>query len=283
MIDRKKLIEDITESVWKEINRAPRAKIDEVCGDCTGTCAGRCAFKMPAFIDAGAERIAGAPGMGKVREDVASLIDHTLLKPDATRREVEKLIDEAARFHFMSVCVNPCWVRFCADRLAGTDVAVCTVIGFPLGANTTEIKAAEAKRAQDDGAVELDMVINVGRLKGGEDQAVFDDIRAVVGARRPGNLVKVIIETCLLTDDEKRRACRIAKRAGADFVKTSTGFAGGGATAADVALMREEVGASLGVKASGGIRSRKDLDAMVRAGATRIGASAGVKIVGGGD
>ena len=194
--------------------------------------------------------------------------------------DFEELCDEAAEHSFMSVCVNPTWVALAAKRLSGTAVAVCTVIGFPLGANRPEIKAEEARRAQDDGATELDMVINVGRLKSSEDDAVRDDIATVVGARRPGSLVKVIIETCFLTDEEKRRASRLAKAAGADFVKTSTGFGTGGATAADIALMRAEVGSALGVKASGGVGGYDDLVTMVRAGATRIGASAGVKIIG---
>ncbi|MCA9322052.1 MAG: deoxyribose-phosphate aldolase [Planctomycetes bacterium] len=214
-----------------------------------------------------------------MKGDLAGLIDHTLLKPDGTRAEIDQLCREAAQHRFMSVCVNPTWVRHAAQRLTGSGVAVCTVIGFPLGANRSDLKAEEAKRAQDDGATELDMVINVGALKSGDLDLVRDDIRAVVATRRSGSLVKVIIETCLLTDEEKRTACRLARQAGADFVKTSTGFAGGGATAADIALMREVVGSALGVKASGGVRTRSDVEAMVAAGATRIGASAGVKIV----
>lgn len=282
MIDENKLIETITDEVCRRLGSpTARSVRDRVCGDCSGACATRCAFKMPAFVGAGADRIGGSPGMGRPRADLAGLIDHTLLKPEATRRQVEQLCREAAEHRFASVCVNPTWVRTCADRLAGTGVAVCTVIGFPLGANHADTKAFEARRAQDDGAVELDMVINVGALKSGDHDLVRDDIAAVVGARRPGSLVKVILETCLLDDEEKRTACRLARQAGADFVKTSTGFSSGGATAADIALMREVVGTSLGVKASGGVRTRADLDEMVRAGATRIGASAGIKIVAG--
>lgn len=273
------LIDQITDEVYRLLKAGPLHERTRVCGDCTGSCVTRCAFKIPDFIDAGADRIGGTLGMGRVQRDAAQLIDHTLLKPDASRRMIETLCDEAAQFNFMSVCVNPTWVRTAADRLSGTGVATCTVIGFPLGACRSDVKAFEARRAQEDGATELDMVINVGRLKSGEHTYVQDDIAAVVGARREGSLVKVIIETCLLNDQEKRDACRLAKAAGADFVKTSTGFAGGGATAADIALMRETVGPGLGVKASGGVSNFEDLRTMVKAGATRIGASAGVRIV----
>ncbi len=273
------LIDQITEQVYRLLKDGPSHERTKVCGDCTGNCANRCAFKIPDFVDAGADRIGGTLGMGRVKRDAAQLIDHTLLKPDASRRMVEALCDEAAQFNFMSVCVNPTWVRTAADRLAGSGVATCTVIGFPLGATRSDVKALEARRAQEDGATELDMVINVGRLKSGEHSCVQDDIAAVVGERRSGSLVKVIIETCFLTDQEKRDACLLAKNAGADFVKTSTGFGGGGATAADIALMRAVVGPSLGVKASGGVSNLDDLKTMVKAGATRIGASAGVRIV----
>lgn len=278
-MDEARLIEQLTEEIWRRIGCGPRAEQDKVCGDCTGTCASRCAFKIPQLLQAGAQRIGGGPGMGPVRGDVAKLIDHTLLKPSATRAQVEALCDEASEHGFMSVCVNPTWVATAARRLTGTGVATCTVIGFPLGANRPDTKADEARRAQDDGAVELDMVINVGRLKSGEHDAVRDDIAAVVGARRPGSLVKVIIETCFLTDEEKAVASRLSKEAGADFVKTSTGFGSGGATAEDVAIMRAAVGGALGVKASGGVGDYEGLLSMVEAGATRIGASAGVKIV----
>lgn len=278
-MDESRLVEEITEEICRRLSCAVRAQQDKVCSDCTGTCASRCAFKIPDLLNVGVDRIGGGPGMGPVREDVAQLIDHTLLKPDATRSEVEALCAEASEHSFMSVCLNPTWVSLAAERLNGTGVAVCTVIGFPLGAGLPEVKAAEASRAQDDGATELDMVINVGRLKSGEHDHVRDDIAAVVGVRRPGSLVKVIIETCLLSDDEKRVACRLAKEAGADFVKTSTGFGGGGATVADVAMMREVVGGTLGVKASGGVKDYDDVLDMVEAGATRIGASAGVRIV----
>ena len=278
MQHRNELIEKITEEVCRRLQ--PRSVKDRVCADCTGGCVSRCAFKIPKLLEAGVDRLGGTLGMGSIRADVARLIDHTLLRPSATRREVETLCDEAAEHRFMSVCVNPTWVELAARRLAGTGVAVCTVIGFPLGANRSDVKAFEAQRAQDDGATELDMVINVGALKGGMNDVVRDDIAAVVGTRRPGSLVKVIIETCYLTDAEKTVASRLAKEAGADFVKTSTGFGSGGATAADIAIMRAAVGRALGVKASGGVKGFGDVVDMVRAGATRIGASAGVAIVG---
>ncbi len=214
--------------------------------------------------------------------NVAKLIDHTLLKADATKAEVAKLVEEAKKYEFASVCVNPTWVPFCAQELKATGVDVCTVIGFPLGANTPEVKAFEASNAIVNGATEVDMVINIGALKDGDDALVLRDIQAVVDAAKGKALVKVIIETCLLTDEEKVRASQLSVQAGADFVKTSTGFSTGGATAEDVALMRKTVGPDVGVKASGGVRSEEDLNAMVAAGATRIGASSGVKIMEGG-
>ncbi len=214
--------------------------------------------------------------------NVAKLIDHTLLKADATKAEVAKLVEEAKKYEFASVCVNPTWVPFCAHELKGTGVDVCTVIGFPLGANTPEVKAFEASNAIVNGATEVDMVINIGALKDGDDALVLRDIQAVVDAAKGKALVKVIIETCLLSDEEKVRASQLSVQAGADFVKTSTGFSTGGATAEDVALMRKTVGPDVGVKASGGVRSEEDLNAMVAAGATRIGASSGVKIMEGG-
>lgn len=205
-------------------------------------------------------------------------IDHTLLKPDASQEQIETLIEEAKKYDFASVCVNPTWVNFAAQALKATDVKVCTVIGFPLGANTPELKAFETSDAIQNGADEVDMVINIGALKSRNFDLVERDIRAVVEAAK-GTLVKVIIETCLLTDDEKVKACQIAQKAGADFVKTSTGFSTGGATVADVALMRKTVGPDMGVKASGGARSYEDALAFIKAGATRIGASSGVAIM----
>ena len=205
-------------------------------------------------------------------------IDHTLLKPDASQEQIETLIEEAKKYDFASVCVNPTWVSFAAQALKATDVKVCTVIGFPLGANTPELKAFETSDAIQNGANEVDMVINIGALKSRNFDLVERDIRAVVESAK-GTLVKVIIETCLLTDDEKVKACQIAQKAGADFVKTSTGFSTGGATVADVALMRKTVGPDMGVKASGGARSYEDALAFIKAGATRIGASSGVAIM----
>lgn len=205
-------------------------------------------------------------------------IDHTLLKADASQEQIETLIEEAKKYDFASVCVNPTWVSFAAQALKATDVKVCTVIGFPLGANTPELKAFETSDAIQNGANEVDMVINIGALKSRNFDLVERDIRAVVEAAK-GTLVKVIIETCLLTDDEKVKACQIAQKAGADFVKTSTGFSTGGATVEDVALMRKTVGPDMGVKASGGARSYEDALAFIKAGATRIGASSGVAIM----
>ena len=211
--------------------------------------------------------------------ELAKCIDHTLLKTDARRADLERLVEEAKAYHFASVCVSPIWVSFAAHALQGSGVKTCTVIGFPQGATPSEVKAFETKRAIADGAEEVDMVIAVGKLKDGDDAYVKADIEAVVAAAKGKAVTKVIIETCLLTDEEKRRACLLAKEAGADFVKTSTGFFTGGATAADVKLMRESVGEDIGVKASGGVRSRADAEAMIAAGATRLGTSSGVKIV----
>lgn len=210
---------------------------------------------------------------------IAGMIDHTLLRSDATKEEIKRLAEEAKEYEFASVCVNPAWVAYAAEQLAGSKVKVCTVIGFPLGAATSKVKAYETTDAIGRGAAEVDMVINIGALKSGDDDIVLRDIQAVVDAAAGKALVKVIIETALLSDDEKVRACKLAVQAGADFVKTSTGFQGGGATAEDVALMRRTVGPDVGVKASGGVRSLNDVTQMVEAGATRIGASSGVQIV----
>ena len=224
----------------------------------------------------------GEPSAGNA--DLARYIDHTLLRPDAVAADVDKLCDEAAAHRFASVCVNPAWVRRAAERLRGTGIAVASVIGFPFGATPAEVKVFEARRATADGATEIDMVINVGALRSSMTDLVRDDIAAVAGACHEGGaLCKAIIETALLTDDEKVTACRLAQQAGADYVKTSTGYASGGATVADVELMRRTVGPEMGVKASGGIRTAEDVRAMIAAGATRIGASAGVKIVTGGE
>jgi deoxyribose-phosphate aldolase len=244
------------------------AVVDECCPD-----------RLRGVLDAGASRV-GVHAAGGAPSEVAALIDHTLLKPDATRKEIEELCREAAQFKFATVCVNPTWVALAARRLAGSGVGVCSVVGFPLGATTGDVKSYETRRAIYDGAREIDMVINVGALKSGDLRIVERDIDGVVASARDcGALTKVIIEAALLTDEEKVTACTLAKAAAADYVKTSTGFGPGGATAADVALMRRVVGAEMGVKAAGGVRDLESLKAMVAAGATRVGASAGVKIV----
>ena len=219
--------------------------------------------------------------MEYTKRNVAGMIDHTLLKADATEAQIAKLCQEAKEHGFASVCVNPGYVPEAAEALKGTDVRVCTVIGFPLGATSSEAKAAETADAIAKGAAEVDMVVNVGRIKSGNWDYVRSDIAAVVNAARGRALTKVIIETCLLTDDEKIRVCETAKDAGADFVKTSTGFSTGGATAADIALMRKTVGPDMGVKASGGIHSTEEAIALIEAGASRIGASAGIAIISG--
>jgi deoxyribose-phosphate aldolase len=230
----------------------------------------------------GADRVSFHGEAADVPMDLARYIDHTLLKPEATAADIDKLCAEAREFQFASVCINPTWVKRAATNLRGSEVVTCTVIGFPLGATTTAIKAMEARRALREGAREVDMVLNVGALKSGEFEAVREDIAQVAeAAHEVGGLCKVILETALLTDEEKVVASSLAKDAKADFVKTSTGFGSGGATVYDVALMRETVGPDMGVKASGGVRTLEDVEDMIAAGATRIGASAGVQIVGG--
>jgi deoxyribose-phosphate aldolase len=275
--DFEQLVEQITDVIYARLNGQADDQA-KMCG-CTSECFHRCPERMHRVVDAGAARIGLVLGQTGSARDWASLIDHTLLKPDASQNEIKHLCEEAAQYHFASVCVNPTWVRACACHLQGSGVPVCTVIGFPLGATLPDVKAYEARRAIMDGAREVDMVINVGALKSGDDCLVEHDIRSVVEVAHEHDVTcKVIIETALLTDDEKVRACQAAKSAGADFVKTSTGFSKGGATVADIALMRRTVGADLGVKASGGVKSMADARAMVEAGATRIGASVGVKI-----
>ncbi|RFU61338.1 deoxyribose-phosphate aldolase [Bacillus sp. V59.32b] len=212
-------------------------------------------------------------------QNVAGIIDHTLLKADATKDQIKVLCEEAREYEFASVCVNPTWVKYASELLQGSDVKVCTVIGFPLGANTPETKAFEVKNAIENGADEVDMVINIGALKDKDDSLVERDIRAVVEAAKGKALTKVIIETSLLTEEEKVRACSLSVKAGSDYVKTSTGFSTGGATPEDVALMRKTVGPEIGVKASGGVRNTDDANKIIEAGASRIGASAGVSIV----
>lgn len=285
-------LEDLVAQVADELARrvesggAARPLTGEIgagpwCGLCdkVGTCANTCPERVDGIVAAGATRVEGRPGLGQVDSQTAGLIDHTLLKPDATRDQVRTLCAEAAKFQFASVCVNPFWVPYCVGLLADQNVPVCTVVGFPLGASSSATKAQAAAEAVAAGAGEIDMVLNVGALKSGMADVVASDIRAVREAIGANVVLKVILETCYLDDREKISACEIAKAAGANFVKTSTGFGSGGATAPDIALMRRVVGPAMGVKASGGIRDRDTADVMVRMGATRIGASASVKIV----
>ena len=245
-----------------------------------GLCVKTCFDETGMVVSAGAERLSST--LGGIPQDLnlAGMIDHTLLKPDATPDQIAQLCFEARKYGFASVCINPAWVSLCAQLLQGSPVKVCTVIGFPLGATAPEVKAFETKNAIDNGATEIDMVINIGALKARDLEMVAKDIRGVVNAAHArGHIVKVILETVLLTDEEKTIGSLISKEAGADFVKTSTGFAGGGATVKDIELMRRVVGRDMGVKASGGVRTYEDAESMVKAGATRIGASAGVKII----
>lgn len=273
--DLQRLIDMITEEVIAAQGGRPvrtRCACHAVSNDC-------CPDRLRAVMDAGAVRL-GVHAEGGAPAGVAGMIDHTLLKPDATRVDIEKLCREAADFRFATVCVNPAWVVDAARLLRGSGVGVCSVVGFPLGATTGDVKQYEARRAIFDGATEIDMVLNIGALKSGDLRTVERDIEAVVDpCRQCGVTTKVIIEAALLTDEEKVTACTLAKAAAADFVKTSTGFGPGGATAADVALMRRVVGPEMGVKAAGGVRDLEGLKAMLAAGATRVGASAGVKIV----
>jgi len=265
-MDREKLIEAVTQEVLTaltmryDVCKSPEAVRNVVAN--------------------GADRVSFHGDASDVPMDLARYIDHTLLKPEATAAQVDELCDEAREYSFASVCINPTWVRRAATHLRGSGVVTCTVIGFPLGATTTAIKAMEARRALREGAREVDMVINVGALKSGDYELVREDIAQVAeAAHEVGGLCKVILETALLTDEEKVIASSLAKEAKADFVKTSTGFSDGGATVYDVALMRETVGPDMGVKASGGVRTKSDVEDMIAAGATRIGASAGVQIV----
>jgi len=246
---------------------------------CHATPGGCCPDRLDHLVGHGAARFGLLAGSAYPR-DIASRIDHTLLKADATREQIETLCAEAREHGFATVCINPAWVRLCAGLLSGVSARVCTVVGFPLGATLPEVKGFEATRVVQDGASEVDMVINVGALRSGDYRLVERDIAAVVEASHAGGaLVKVIIEAALLSDDDKVRACVLSRAAGADFVKTSTGFGPGGATAADVALMRRVVGEAMGVKAAGGVKDLKSAQAMLEAGADRIGASVGVKIV----
>lgn len=280
MSDREQLVETITQRVLAALDAGHEGR----CSDCQGGCAASCGDKVGAVVDAGACRISYSGSGCEVPQALRCYIDHTLLKPDATAEKIDTLCDEAVEHGFIAVCVNPLWVKRAASRLRGSGVLVASVVGFPLGASTPEIKAMETRRALRDGAREIDMVLNVGALKSGDLDLVQRDIAGVSDAcREVGARNKVILETALLTDEEKVIACQLALRARAHYVKTSTGFGGGGATVFDVALMRETVGATLGVKASGGIKNAGDAHAMLAAGATRIGASAGVAMVSGGE
>jgi deoxyribose-phosphate aldolase len=271
-------IERLVRIVVEEMAAAGRGGPPARCG-CHALLYECCPDRIRGILDAGAERI-GLHASGGSTGRVAAMIDHTLLKPDAARHDIETLCREAAQYEFASVCVNPTWVALCARLLQGSRVRVCSVVGFPLGATTADAKHYETRRAIFDGAREIDMVINIGALKSGDLRLVERDVEAVTAPCRDADAVsKVIIEAALLTDEEKIAACTLAKAAGADFVKTSTGFGPGGATAHDVALMRRVVGEDMGVKAAGGVRDLEALQAMVAAGATRIGASAGVRIV----
>jgi deoxyribose-phosphate aldolase len=274
--DVERLVAIVMDEVLRATSAAPMPP--SRCG-CHAVLTECCPERLRGVLDAGASRL-GVHAAGGAPDNVAALIDHTLLKPDATRAEIEKICREAAEFRFATVCVNPSWVATAARLLRGTGVGACSVVGFPLGATTADVKHYETHRAIFDGATEIDMVINVGALKSGDLRVVERDIESVTGpCRERGVLSKVIIEAALLTDEEKVAACTIAKAAGADYVKTSTGFASGGATVADVALMRRVVGPEIGVKAAGGVRDYAAAKAMIAAGATRVGASAGVRIV----
>lgn len=274
-LDIERLIAIVTEEVLRAAGAgAPSGR----CG-CHSVHVECCPDRLQGVLEAGATRL-GLQASGAPAGSVAALIDHTLLKPDATKGEIETLCREARDYSFATVCLNPTWVPLAARLLQGTPVGVCTVVGFPLGATTPDVKQYETRRVIFDGATEVDMVINVGALKSGDVRTVQLDIEAVADVCRSAGVVsKVIIETALLSDEEKVTACTLAKAAGATFVKTSTGFAKHGATPADVALMRRVVGAEMGVKAAGGVRDLSGAQEMVKAGATRIGASAGVRIV----
>jgi deoxyribose-phosphate aldolase len=253
---------------------------DQVCPDCVQRCVQTCARNTREIIAAGASRVSASEKLTRIDPSIAALIDHTILKPEATRNDVVKICREARQYGFASVCINPYWVPLVKAELSGSPVKVCSVVGFPLGATSTEAKVCETAAALRAGAQEIDMVINVGALRSGDTDAVKNDIQSVVRvAHQAGAIVKVILETALLDDTQKTVASKIAKSAGADFVKTSTGFSTSGATVHDIALMRAAVGPNIGVKASGGIRTLEDVQAMTAAGATRIGASASVKIV----
>jgi deoxyribose-phosphate aldolase len=282
-------IEQLVEIIAREVltaiaeqrERAEAPAGGECAFDCAGSlCVKTCFDRTGSVVSAGAQRLSSTLGVIPQNAELAGMIDHTLLRPDATQDQVAQLCFEARKHGFASVCVNPTWVELCAKLLEGSAAKVCTVIGFPLGATAPEVKAFEAGNAIAHGASEIDMVINIGALKARDLALVARDVKGVVDASHAqGAIVKVILETTLLSDEEKTIACLLSKEAGADFVKTSTGFAGGGATVADIELMRRAVGPAMGVKASGGVRTYEEAEQMIKAGATRIGASAGVKII----
>ncbi len=290
MIPDLKTAEQLVEVIAREVlvammEQQGRSKSAPGCDQCKfscaeGVCVRTCFDRAGRVVSAGAERLSSTIGVIPQDLSLARLIDHTLLKPDATPDQIAQLCFEARKHGFASVCINPAWVKLCAQLLSGSAVKICTVIGFPLGATSPEVKAFECQNALEHGATEIDMVINIGALKSRDLELVARDIRTVVEVSHAREaIVKVIIEAVLLNDEEKTIACLLSKEAGADFVKTSTGFAGGGATVHDVALMRRVVGPEMGVKAAGGVRTYEDAESMIRAGATRIGASAGVKIL----
>jgi deoxyribose-phosphate aldolase len=289
MVTDLKTVESLVEIITHEVlvamveqREKAKSQDDGQCKfNCTdGLCVLTCFDRTGQVVNAGAERLSSTIGVIPQNLDLARMIDHTLLKPEATPDQIAQLCFEARKYGFASVCINPTWVELCAKLLEGSSVKVCTVIGFPLGATSPEVKTFETINAIEHGAAEIDMVINIGALKARDHELVARDIRGVVmAAHARGAIVKVIIEAALLNDEEKTIACLLSKEAEADFVKTSTGFASGGATVHDVALMRKAVGAEMGVKAAGGVRTYEDAEKMVKAGATRIGASAGVKII----
>jgi len=278
-----RLVEHITRQVLLALSeQQARAggSLADVCQCKDGQCARDCADKVSAVVAAGAARVTSGLGVIPADAGLAARIDHTLLKPDANEAQIAQLCHEARTYDFAAVCVNPTHVKLCAQLLKGSAVRVCTVVGFPLGATPPDVKAYETQQALDDGATEIDMVINIGALKSKDYTLVARDIATVVAtAHAGGAIVKVILEAALLTDEEKVIACKLSKEAAADFVKTSTGFAPGGATVHDVALMRRAVGTEMGVKAAGGIKTYADAQKMIEAGATRVGASASVKIL----
>jgi deoxyribose-phosphate aldolase len=272
--------EALVEAVTRRVLAALTGEEFAECLLCGGDCASHSAGKVREVVAAGASRISFRGNGADVPTDLAGFIDHTLLRADASATDIDRMCDEARRYGFAAVCVNPSWIKRVAAALRGSEVVPCSVVGFPLGAHAPAIKAMEARQAIRDGAREIDMVINIGALKSGDYETVERDIVGVTDAcREAGAVCKVIIEAAMLTDEEKVIASRLAKRGRADFVKTSTGFGPGGATVYDVALMREAVGPEMGVKASGGIHTRQEAEEMIAAGATRIGASAGVAIV----